>query len=300
MIKNGYDELTLEEISGLSDEELQERKHNARNHEVINEEIDLEAYDKAVKREQKQAQQPASLWGKTTHSLKQLFGQSVKGEFEKKLSDIKTHYSRFENKLERVNEMYKVTSNKRKEASQGLQKAEEYFSLCKENYVRVEKQMDRLESELEQIRERTGDRFNPALFEKKEQYFTQKEQLRELKQETNQAMRKYSNFRNQTYALEQHTKNLEKDISEFERQRVAAGIQIDKYELTHEMRFGKDGKSPVQLHNDLGIQMQKMNRFLKQNISADYESGIDKTYSIKMDKPKKDPLVEDWLRISSS
>lgn len=291
---------TFREASKLSDKELQEQKRELRNDPTIKEKKDLESIAKAEERERQKSNEATTFFGKVAQYTQRWFGPSVESQFDKQLNAIESAYHVFCGKVERLDNLKKTTDQNRSEAGLAALKAEQYFSVCQENYVRIQKTMDRISSEVDELKEQTGDRFNPELFEKKDQYFLQREELQQVKQETDEAMRKHHRRTKQLYALEKQSETLSHRLTKLHDQKISVGIKLDDYAIQKEFNFSKDGESPTELYKQMGIATQKMDAFLENNVGSSGFEELDGVYINDIDAPTNDSLTKTWLKIRST
>lgn len=294
------DRNSFREVSKLSDKALSEHKFALGNDPAIKEKKNLENIARAEEKERLKDNQATTTWGKMVQYTQRLLGPSVESQFDKQLNAIEGAYHVFCSKVERLDNLKKATDQNRSEAGLAAMKAEQYFSVCQESYVRIQKNMDRISSEVDELKKQTGDRFNPELFEKKDQYFLQREELQEVKQETDEAMRKHQRRTKQLYALENQSEGLSAQLEHLHDQKISIGIKLDEYSIKKEMNFSKNGESPAALFKQLGIYTQRMDEFLDANIGSTGLTKFNTDYVPTIDASTEDRLTTQWLKIRSS
>lgn len=280
-------EKQLEDVTSLSDSELEELRSRFLSSANDTKHVDLEAYTAA-----RNGEDTRSGLQKAVDSVKTFFGYTPQKRFGKlvqRAEQLHATYSR------RVKGLAEITSEQADELIRVGKEREAYkgeFSIIQEQFVRQREKLDRMEAESESVNGSSRESYDL-----RERIIDASKELRVIRHEANRAMKNYTSSAQRYKALSAQHERVSQKLIEFERQETGIAMLISEWNLQREVSVGGPNPSMMEQYEEIGMLAQKINGYISENFSRNAENQIDTMYRVSSPDMDGDPLVERWKAI---
>lgn len=301
MITNGQEtQSRSDDLSGLTDKELDRRRLDHKANAGLDTEVkpDLEQLQRDERAEHRRSRFEGMSWlERTVQQAKELFTGGPEAQYKSMVREAERLYSSIQRRNDGIEAVLDEKSEELSSLDSRLEDTKMYAKTSMEQYQRSTRRRQRLEEELEQLKQ--SDQYTPDVREKREQVRLVRKEQRELYRETSVAMSALKRFNSHRAKTEQQYDDLSEKVSAYREQEDALGIQLHEWRLQQELRFPDEGQSVRELYEDIGILSQRIQRFVEHDLPTYKSPEINKDYALEFGTDEEDPLLVEWNKTPS-